>query len=243
MPSRISLSNCLVFGPNFWTFTKGDLLFGAPSSVRLKWFTAPNLKFESRLAPNQAELHSINPFVEGPLSMKIQSLLRSAIAAAFVCSPSLLMAQTGNQGFKVVVQPSLSITAPAAISLTHDQTDNPQAFPDQAWVVRGNVRNGVTVTFATAAPFVHSEDNTFKRNAKLDLAVDSTQGPATWQVDTATDTTNFAANDNVAQVAASSNGVGRANLNLKVTFVTEDFSLFAAGDYVTTVTGTIAAKN
>lgn len=173
--------------------------------------------------------------------MKIQSLLRSSIAAALVCSPSVLFAQTG-QGFNVVVPQSLSITAPTAVSLTHDQSDNPQAFPDQSWVVRGNVRNGVTVTFATSAPFVNLADDNFKRNAKLELAVGTTQGPATWQIDTATDTTDFAANDNVAQVAASSNGVGRANLNLKVTFVTEDFSLFAAGDYVTTVTGTIAAK-
>lgn len=174
--------------------------------------------------------------------MKIQSLLRSAIAAAVVCSPSLLMAQTGSQGFNVVVPQSLSITAPTAVSLTHDQTNNPQAFPDQSWVVRGNVRNGVTVTFATSSPFVHSDDPTFKRNARLDLAVGSFQGPAEWQIDTASDSTDIANNDNVAQVAASSNGVGRANLNLKVTFVTEDFSLFAAGDYITTVTGTIAAK-
>ncbi|MCU0713395.1 MAG: hypothetical protein MUC43_15145 [Pirellula sp.] len=174
--------------------------------------------------------------------MKIQSLLRSAIAAAFVCSPSVMLAQTGSQGFSVSVPQSLSITAPTAVSLTHDQSDNPQAFPEQAWVVRGNVRTGVTVTFATATPFVHTEDDTFKRNAKLELALGVRQGPATWRVDTLTDTTDFASNDNVAQVAASSNGVGRANLNLKVTFVTEDFSLFAAGNYVTTVTGTIAAK-
>jgi hypothetical protein len=175
--------------------------------------------------------------------MKIKSLLRSAIAAALVLSPSLAMAQTGgSQGFTVIVPQSLKITAPSAVSITHDQSDNPQEFPDQAWIVRGNVRNGVTVTFATAAPFVNAVDSNFKRDAKLDLAVSSTQGPAAWQVDTASDTTDYAGNDNVAQVVASSNGVGRADLNLKVTFVTEDFSLFAAGNYVTTVTGTIAAK-
>lgn len=178
--------------------------------------------------------------------MKIQSLLRSAIAAALVCSPSLLMAQSGNltgsQGFTVNVPQSISITAPAAVTITHNQTNEPQAFPDQGWVVRGNVRSGVNVTFATATPFVHTVDGNFKRNAKLELVLGSKQGPATWTIDTASDTTNFANDDNVAQVVASSNGVGRANLNLKVTFVTEDFDDFAAGDYVTTVTGTIAAK-
>ncbi len=97
--------------------------------------------------------------------------------------------------------------------MTHDQSNNPQAFPEQAWIVRGNVRNGVTVTFATATPFVHTEDDNFKRNAKLELALGTRQGPATWNVDTSSDTTDFASNDNIAQVTASSNGVGRANLN------------------------------
>jgi hypothetical protein len=98
------------------------------------------------------------------------------------------------------------------------------------------------VSFATTTPFVNSTDNTFKRNAKLDLAVGSTAGPAAWTVGVATDTTNYAGDDGIAQVTASSNGVGRASMNLTVSFIGGEFGDFAAGDYLTTVTGTIAAK-
>jgi hypothetical protein len=151
------------------------------------------------------------------------------------------MAQS-TQSFKVIVPASVSIVAPAAATLTHNETDAPQAFPAQAWTVKGNSLNGVNVTFSTTSPFVHATDNTFKRNAKLDLAVGTIQGPAAWTVAVASDTTNYTNNDGIAQVTASSNGVGRANMNLTVSFITEEYGVFAAGDYLTTVTGTIAAK-
>ena len=38
---------------------------------------------------------------------------------------------------------------------------------------------------------------------------------------------------------AASNGVGRASFNLNVKFITDGFGSFAAGDYETTVTGTV----
>ena len=43
-------------------------------------------------------------------------------------------------------------------------------------------------------------------------------------------------------VTAKSDGVGRANMLLTVTFVTGDFASIKAGDYLTTVTGTVAAN-
>jgi hypothetical protein len=142
----------------------------------------------------------------------------------------------------VIVPQSISITAPVAAVITHDQTDNPQAFSPQQWAVRGNSRNGVSVTFATTAPFTHTQDATFKRNARLSLFLGTVQGPAVWTVGIATDETNYAQDENVAQVSASSTGVGRATFNLGVTFLTEDFGVFAEGDYVTTVVGTVAAN-
>ena len=153
-------------------------------------------------------------------------------------------AQTsGSQGFTVVVPRSLTITAPSAsTSLDHNLTATPQSFPAQMWAVRGNLRTGVVVNFTTMTPFVHTEDSNFKRNAKLDLAVGSAQGPATWSVDKASDTTAFASGDNDAQVSVSSSGVGRADLNLTVSFLTDDLGTLAEGNYATTVVGTIAAK-
>ena len=167
------------------------------------------------------------------------SLFAFAALIGFVCDSA--MAQS-TQVYKVIVPSSVSIVAPMAVSLTHNETDAPQTFPAQAWAVKGNSLNGVNVSFATTEPFVHALDNTFKRNAKLDLAVGTVAGPASWTVGVASDTTNYVNNDGVAQVTASSNGVGRANMNLTVSFITEEYGIFAAGDYLTTVTGTIAAK-
>ena len=150
---------------------------------------------------------------------------------------------TGNQAFNVVVPRSLTITAPSAsTSMDHNLTPDPQAFPAQMWAVRGNIRTGVVVNFTTASPFVHTGDSSFKRNAKLDLAVGNWAGPATWTVDKPTDSTAFATNYNEAQVSVSSSGVGRAELNLTVSFLTDDLGTLAEGNYATTVIGTIAAK-
>lgn len=149
---------------------------------------------------------------------------------------------TGSQTFTVSVPQNISITAPAAVGLTHDQSDNPQAFPAQAWTVRGNSLGGVNVSFATSNAFTHATDPTFKRDAKLNLALGTVQGPALWTIAVPQDQTNYLTGDGVAQVTASSNGVGRASFNLAVTFITEEFGTFAQGDYTTTVVGTVAAN-
>ncbi|MBU6175395.1 MAG: hypothetical protein KGQ60_16420, partial [Planctomycetes bacterium] len=144
---------------------------------------------------------------------------------------------SGNQSFNVIVPSSISITAPTGVTITHNETDAPQLFPEQTWVVRGNSRNGVAVAFKTITPFTHTQDNNFKRDARLQVAVGATQGPATWNVGVASDTTNYLNSDNVAEVSVNSNGIGRANLNLTVSFVGGEFGVFAAGTYATTVTG------
>lgn len=175
--------------------------------------------------------------------MSIVRISKYLLILPFAFSASAAFAQSsGSQTFTVTVPQSISITAPSAAVLTHDQTDAAQTFQPQTWVVRGNARNGVNVTFSTAQPFIHSEDNSFKRDARLTLALGTSQGPATWVLGTSTDTTDFGTGDGVATVTAGSNGVGRSNLSLTVAFLTQDYGLVAAGNYVTTVTGTIAAK-
>jgi hypothetical protein len=169
------------------------------------------------------------------------AFVASMLAVAGV-SLNLLAADTATQKFTVSVPQNIAITAPANASITHDETDNNQPFSPQAWTVRGNTLAGVNVSFATATPFVHTTDSSFKRNAKLDLAVASSQGPATWTVTKATDTTDYGGNDMNASVTATSNGVGRATMNVSVTFITDTFGTFAAGSYEATVTGTVAAN-
>ncbi len=169
--------------------------------------------------------------------------LRNLLAAAFALSlASSAAAQTATQTYTVTVPPSIQISAPVDATATHDESDNDLAFPAAAWTVSGNAISGVGVSFATATAFVHSTDATFKRDAQLDLAVNTTDGPANWVVSTATDVTDYASNDNVATVTAGSDGVGLATFDLTVTFVTETFGTFAAGDYATTITGTVTAN-
>ncbi len=181
------------------------------------------------------------------MTKKICTLVTVACLGVLCFSGSVLHAQapvprTATQTFTVTVPQNISISAPAAVSLLHDETDNNQSFANQPWVVKGNIRNGVLVSFATGSAFVHTQDNTFQRNAKLDLGLGTTAGPAIWTITKATDQTDYATADGIATVEANSNGVGRASFNLGVSFITEEFGLFAAGDYVTTVTGTITAR-
>ena len=171
----------------------------------------------------------------------MRSLL--AIAIAFVLLPtSSLFAQTATQKFTVTVPTSISITAPADVTITHDESDNDQSFPAQQWVVKGNTLAGVNVSFSTDQSFTHSTDNSFKRDAQLGLSVGSSSGPANWTVGQASDSTDYANSDEIATVSASSDGVGSANFDLAVTFVTDTFGSFAAGNYETTVTGTVSSN-
>lgn len=153
-----------------------------------------------------------------------------------------VFAQSGTQKFKVVVPSNISITAPADVTINHDESDSNQAFPVQLWTVKGNTLAGVNVSFSTNTAFTHTTDNTWKRDAQLALSVASNQGPATWNVTQGSDATDYGNSDEVATVTASSNGVGRADFNLAVTFVTDTFGTFAAGDYETTVTGTVSSN-
>ncbi|MFK8113659.1 MAG: hypothetical protein AB8B91_15765 [Rubripirellula sp.] len=167
-----------------------------------------------------------------------------AFAALLLASTATTaMAQTtGSQKFTVTVPSAISIVAPANVSLTHDETENNQAFPAQQWVVKGNSLAGVTVSFSTGSAFQHITDANAKRDASLGLAVNSSVGAAAWTVNQASDTTDYANNDGIATVQASSNGFGRANLDVSVSFITDEFGSFPAGDYETTVTGTVTAN-
>lgn len=173
--------------------------------------------------------------------MFLRFVVRSSVALTLLLGTTA-WAQTGSQEYKVIVPESVGVLPPGAVQITHDQTDNPQAFQDQTWSVRGNSTKGVNVAFKVETPFVHTTNNAWKVDAKLDLSVGTTQGPATWSVTKATDQTNHAGSDPDALVQATSNGVGRANMILKVTFLSPQWGTYAAGDYVTTVVGTVAVN-
>ena len=172
----------------------------------------------------------------------MKRFLLLAAVGAVVCSSQSAFAQlqsTDTQRFVVAVPRNVLITAPADILIVHDETDNDQVFPPQQWYVRGNVVTGVTTTFEVTQPFIHSIDPAFERDAQIDIAIASTLGPASWNVDVASDVTDYAAGDDQALTQISSNFVGHAFVDVTVTFRTVAFAQILAGDYDTFVLGTV----
>jgi len=165
------------------------------------------------------------------------------VSFASVCTCGTVFGQSSAiQKFTVSVPTSVSIVAPTEASLTHDQSDNNQAFSPQTWTVKGNSAKGVNVSFNTGSAFATKDGD--KRDAKLTLGLKSSAGKGTWTITTPTDSTDYAnaTPKEKATVTASSNGVGRAELDLTVEFLGGQWGLFAAGDYSTTITGTVAAN-
>lgn len=150
--------------------------------------------------------------------------------------------EDSSQSYLVKTPSRISIVAPAKVVVTHDESNNDQDFPAQKWKVAGNVLEGVNVTFTTRRAFRNNADHTLKQDAKIALSVNSNTGPATWTVTQATDQTDHANDDERATVQASSNGVGAADFDLTVTFITGEFDTIASGNYTTKIVGTVSAN-
>jgi hypothetical protein len=170
----------------------------------------------------------------------------SALTAAFVFGAAAWPASaqpSATMVYTVHVPPRMMIIAPSGIaSVTHDGTEADQAFAAERWTVNQNSPAGAVVTFTTEYAFTSTLAPTLKRDARLDLALDSAQSASAWTVSIPTDQTNYASAAEVAKVQATSTAPGRAAFDLTVTFLTGDIITLASGDYMTTVTGTITAN-
>ncbi len=174
--------------------------------------------------------------------MKRFLLISAAFAACLLASNAVqaqLQTATDSQRFVVAVPGNVQIIAPPDILVVHNGGNADEVFPPQLWEVRGNVVNGVTTNFEVMQPFVHSIDPTLMRDARLDIVISSTLGPANWIVSTASDVTDYQNGDNDALVQITSDFVGWAFVDLTVTFRTVAFAQLMAGSYETTVIGTV----
>ncbi len=150
-----------------------------------------------------------------------------------------------QQTFRVIVPSNILITAPTPlVQDTHDGTDGDFALLPQLWNVRGNVATGVTVNFVVDAPFTHTTDNTQVRDASISVAAPiNTVGPAAWTVaGSSSAATDYANSVDTATVTYSSNQPGRGDFAVSVAFKGGAFGSFLAGNYETTVTGTVSAN-
>ncbi len=149
-----------------------------------------------------------------------------------------------SQRFRVQVPVRLSIAAPLADQIRGYPGSGSAnvVFASQTWQAKSNASLGANVILETATAFRHVTTTSSKRNARLDLSLVGSTGPATWTVNTATATTNYAAGNENARVRLSSNGTGGATFQLVVTFVTGAPGSLQEGDYTTTVVGTITAN-
>ena len=144
--------------------------------------------------------------------------------------------------YTVHVPPRITIAAPATASLTHDGTDGAQVFTAERWTVSQNSPAGTVVTFTTEYAFTSTISADLKRDARLDLALDSARSASGWSVSLATGQTDYASASEVARVQAASTAPGDAAFDLTVTFITGDVVTLGAGDYATRVVGTITAN-
>lgn len=172
-------------------------------------------------------------------------------AAMTCCSTSFGQTDTDTQEFTVTVPNVVDIAAPADRTINHPGNNNPLSFipggaPIDHWRVSCNTINGASVSIRTLQAFTHTVDSNYVRDAQLDMSLAYTDvdgvGSPVWSLGVNSDITDYANLDGEAIVTASSSGPGRAQLALTVTFITDTYSTLLAGDYSTTVEGTITAN-
>jgi len=153
--------------------------------------------------------------------------------------------ERATQAFTVRIPSRLSVTPPSpAVTMTHDGTDQDQAFATQSWSVSANARSGATVTFSTNQAFTNTTHAEAKRDAQIDLAVASSESTAGWTVAVGSDRTYHqnGAGEEQATVRAVSNRPGQATFDIMVTFLHDPDQPLQQGEYALTVVGTLTAN-
>ena len=156
-------------------------------------------------------------------------------------APAVAEAQeSASQRYVVHVPEKATAAAPAAAELVHDGTDAAQAFPRQRWRVSGTYLSGLTVDFSAPEPFTHTGEADAVHDARLQIRLASTSGPAEWTVEIPADRTDHAAGRMQAVMRASTDAPGGASIDVGVEFVAGEFDALPAGAYELTLTATIS---
>ena len=135
-----------------------------------------------------------------------------------------------------------SMTVPGQQSLVHDRANTPQVFPEVIWQLHSSIDSGGYTTQWQCGPFVHSVHGALRADAKLAIRVVASEGFADWAATVPSDQTALGSGDETAAVAAQSIAIGDGHVGLTVSFLNDDYSRLAAGNYTVTVVGTITAN-
>lgn len=166
-----------------------------------------------------------------------------SICTFAICLPGALVdAQVQDaQDFVVTVGEAISLHSPGDSLISHDQTNSDQVFPEQSWIAFTTNMNGATVDL-TFGKFIHEDFAFFRRNARVDLRVVSSDPLANWVTTVSSaQTTGYFGNTLVA-VSAESFGAGAGELGLSVSFLEFNPNFLAGGHYNMTVVGQITNK-
>ncbi len=158
---------------------------------------------------------------------------------------TLLAETTAMQSFVVTVPPTIHVVAPVETVVTGPAEANAvtgaRVFAAQLWTVVANTPAGATVQYAVDEPFTHDSDPSIQADVALSIAVVTQNGPASWNVTQASDTTSHRSGDDAAMVQVTADNAGTAQIGLSVTFAPSSPDAVAVGTYTASVVCTIAA--
>lgn len=149
-----------------------------------------------------------------------------AVLFALISVPSLTFAQ------------SVSPKVPTH-SIQHSLTNVVQEFPATQWDISNRVfRQGCIVQW-TIEPFANASNQASQADSDISVRLIRSGRSARWRTTQEFDSTNIAAGKDEATVAVTSSRRGDAVAELLVRFRTANLAGLTAGQYHTTLTGTI----
>lgn len=142
-------------------------------------------------------------------------------------------------GGQVFAQPPQLRAGGQIQRLDHDGQDAPQVFDAERWTIIAPTQlRGVTVQWA-CEPFRLTSDPSAAVDAHLAIEITDSNRGTRWVETIPQARTDFRMGQTEALVMVTSDDAGVARAGLTVTFLGDEIPLLMAGEYETTVIGTI----
>ena len=173
----------------------------------------------------------------------MSKLVSCVVAMAFMLASGNANGQT-SQHYQLNIDPNTVLTCLSADQFqTHPSVEGNLDFFDSEWYMESNSSAGASVTFS-AGPFINEDNPAYMRDSQMRLRRLRNRGAATWAFEDQVERTRYSNGKMNAVVKMSCTSAGRAFVGMRVRFFTETnpTARLPAGNYVTTVVGTISAN-